>query len=121
MAHFAQLNESNEVVNVIVIDNSDITIDGMSEEEAGIQFLNSILPNKIWKQTSYNSLFRKNFAGIGYKYMPNIDAFVPSKPYESWVLNETTGTWEAPSVKPEGNYKWDELTTSWTQGETPAE
>lgn len=121
MAHFAQLNESNEVINVIVVDNSDITIEGMSEEEAGIQFLNSILPNKIWKQTSYSSAFRKNFAGIGYKYMTGIDAFVPPKPYESWVLNEAIGAWEAPSAKPEGNYEWDEPTVSWVQGETPAE
>jgi len=121
MAHFAELNNNNEVINVIVVDNSDITIEGMSEEEAGVQFLNSILSNRIWKQTSYNATFRKNFAGTGFEYMPSIDAFVPKKPYESWVINETLGLWEAPSQQPEGNYEWDESTTSWIQAETPTE
>ena len=121
MAHFAQLNNSNEVVNVIVVNNSDISIDGISEEEAGIKFLNSIIPGQSWKQTSYNKAFRKNFAGIGCKYMVDLDAFVAKKPYESWVLNETLCIWEAPYAEPEGNYVWDELTTSWVQGETPTE
>jgi len=53
--------------------------------------------------------------------MPSIDAFVPKKPYESWVINETLGLWEAPSQQPEGNYEWDESTTSWIQAETPTE
>lgn len=119
MAHFAQLNENNEVINVIVVDNSDVTSNGMTEEEAGISFLNSILPDRTWKQTSYNKAFRKNFAGIGFTYMESIDAFVSKKPYESWTLNETLGVWEAPSVKPEGDYIWDESTTSWVQGEAP--
>ena len=119
MAHFAQLNNSNEVVNVIVVNNSDISIDGMSEEEAGIKFLNSIIPGQSWKQTSYNKAFRKNFAGIGCKYMVDLDAFVAKKPYESWVLDEALGVWEAPSEKPAGEYQWDESTTAWVASETP--
>lgn len=119
MAHFAQLNESNKVVNVITVDNVNIMHDEMSEEEAGIQYLNSILPNRIWKQTSYNRSFRKNFAGIGYTYMASINAFVPPQPYESWVLNETTADWDPPIAKPDGNYDWDEENQEWRESTTP--
>ena len=121
MAHFAELNKNNEVVNVITVSNENVTHSSMTEEEAGIQYLNSILPNRTWKQTSYNATFRKNFAGIGYKYMPDLDAFIAKKPHESWVLNEALGAWEAPSEKPEGNYEWDESTVAWVQGEIPTE
>ena len=78
------------------------------------------------KRTSYNNNIRKNFAGIGYTYDPDRDAFIPPKPYDSWVLDEETCRWEAPVPYPDDGvmYRWDEETTDWVavvwESETPA-
>jgi hypothetical protein len=111
MAHFAKLNSNNIVEQVIVISNDIAT-----NEQAGIYFINKLFNTKdIWKQTSYNNKIRKNFAGIGYTYDYERDAFIPPKPFNSWVLNEETCLWESPIAMPEdGNmYSWNELTLSW--------
>jgi len=122
MAHFAKLNSSNEVVHVSVVDNWNITDGSGTEQEAiGVAYLESVHgvdPNFTWKQTSYNNNIRKNYAGIGYSYDAGRDAFIPPKPFASWVLNETTCRWEAPIPMPveEGKmYHWDEATTSWLE------
>ena len=122
MAHFAKLNSSNEVVHVSVVDNWNVTDGNGTEQEAiGVAYLESVHgvdPDYTWKQTSYNNNIRKNYAGIGYSYDAGRDAFIPPKPYPSWVLNETTCRWEAPIPMPveEGKmYHWDEATTSWLE------
>jgi len=117
MAHFAKLDENNNVLAVHVVNNDVITIDGNESEQAGIDFLTALHGHTLWKQTSYNGNIRKNYAGIGYTYDASRDAFIPSKPWASWVLNETTCQWEAPIAKPvdEKFYTWDEATTSWIE------
>jgi hypothetical protein len=120
MAHFAQLDENNIVTQVIVISDSDTsTYDGVENENIGIAFCKNLLGQETnWKQTSYNRNFRKNYAGIGYKYDEILDAFVPPKPYLSWFLNEDTCQWQAPIPYPdntkvyiwnEDSFRWDEL------------
>ena len=117
MAHFAQLNENNIVTQVIVVSNEDIKDSiGNENEEVGIAFCKNLLGrDTIWKQTSYNNSIRKNYAGIGFTYDATRDAFIAPKPYNSWILNETTCLWEAPVAYPndEKMYAWDEETTSW--------
>lgn len=113
MAHFAQLDSNNKVINVITVSNQDVISGPGTEEQNGIEFLNNIMPGSVWKQTSYNNNFRKQFAGIGFTYMESIDSFVIPKPFESWTLNEATGDWDPPIVKPEGNYDWDEENQEW--------
>jgi hypothetical protein len=117
MAHFAELNENNEVLRVVVIANPELLDENGDEQESlGISFCNTLFGG-TWKQTSYNNNIRKNFAGIGFIYDSGRDAFIPPKPYASWVLNETTCQWEAPTTRPDdGNmYEWNEETTSWDQ------
>jgi hypothetical protein len=115
MAHFAKLNEDNTVVAVHVVNNEVITVDGAESEQAGIDFLTELHGHTLWKQTSYNGSFRKNYAGVGMKYDQTRDAFIPNKPWASWTLNETTCQWEAPVAYPTDgeSYSWDEETTSW--------
>ena len=114
MAHFAQLDSNNVVIQVIVVDNKD-TADayGTEKEHIGAAFCERVLGG-TWKQTSYNGNKRKNYAGIGYTYREDIDAFVPPQPYASWVLN-ANAQWEAPTPMPTDGqmYSWDEATTSW--------
>ena len=114
MAHFAQL-ENNVVKQVIVVSNQDILDEqGQESEEKGISFCSNLLGG-TWKQTSYNGNIRKNYAGIGYTYDEGRDAFIAPKPYNSWVLDETTAQWKAPVDYPtdNGRYTWNEETTSW--------
>jgi hypothetical protein len=115
MAHFAKLNEDNTVVAVHVVNNEVIVVDGVESEQAGIDFLTELHGHTLWKQTSYNGSFRKNYAGVGMKYDQTRDAFISNKPLESWILNETTCQWEAPVAYPTDgeSYSWDEETTSW--------
>lgn len=123
MAHFAQLDENNVVLQVIVISNDDILDQkGNESEDMGIQFCKSLLgQDTMWKQTSYNASFRKNYAGIGYTYDGTRDAFISPKPYDSWVLNEDTCDWEAPIPYPTDglDYTWDEPTVQWILVTTP--
>ena len=117
MAHFAQLDENNIVTQVIVVSNEDIKDSiGNENEEVGIAFCKNLLGrDTLWKQTSYNNSIRKNYAGIGFTYDATRDAFIAPKPFNSWILNETTCIWEAPVTMPNDGkmYSWDEETTSW--------
>jgi hypothetical protein len=117
MAHFAKLDENNIVLAVHVVNNDVITIDGVESEQAGIDFLNDLYGDASWKQTSYNGTSRKNYAGVGMTYDASRDAFIEVKPFPSWVLNETTCKWEAPTEHPSDGkrYTWDETTTSWVE------
>ena len=102
MANFAQLDESYIVTKVIVVNNETINNLPFPESEpVGMAFLQSLFGSTtVWKQTSYNANFRKNYAGIGFTYDPVLDAFIPPKPYPSWVLNTTTCQWQAPVPYP---------------------
>lgn len=119
MAHFAKLNENNIVVEVNVVHNNELLDENGHESEAkGIAFLTSWSGGYAnWKQTSYNGTMRKNYAGIGYQYDSTRDAFIPPKPYASWVLDEATCLWNSPIPMPQDNknYAWDESTTSWAE------
>jgi hypothetical protein len=114
MAHFAKLGVGNIVEKVIIVSN-----DIASTEQAGIDFINKLYNTRdVWKQTSYNNNIRKNFAGIGYQYDQTRDAFIAPKPFNSWVLNETTCRWEAPIPMPNDvsaikQYNWNESTLTW--------
>lgn len=116
MAHFAKLDENNLVVSVLVVSNDDIKEGDQELEEKGIKFLKDITGHDKWVQTSYNRKFRKHYAMIGGSYLPEHDAFVPVKPFESWVLNTEKYLWEPPAPYPQdGNdYMWDENTVSWS-------
>ena len=114
MANFAKLNNDNIVIDVQSVHNNVAT-----NEAAGITFLNNLYgTSDTWKQT-FTDGTRKNYAGIGYKYDQTRDAFIPSKPYISWILNETTCQWEAPVVKPDDGqrYSWNETTRQWDLNE----
>lgn len=116
MAHFAQLNDNNIVTQVIVVHNNDCQIDGIEFEEAGIVFCKKLFgPTTKWKQTSYNGTIRKNYAGIGYSYDSQSDAFIAPQPYSSWTLDEITYTWKAPIAMPQDDnlYNWDEAAQNW--------
>jgi len=121
MAHFAQLNENDIVIQVIVINNSELLGEnGKESEQIGIDFCKSLFgQNTVWKQTSYNSTFRKNYAGVGFYFNEILDAFIPQQPFPSWVLNEETCLWEAPTPYPvDGKfYSWDEQTLSWKESD----
>ena len=110
MAHYALLDNNNVVVQVITgIDESQV-IDGKEPETWYGEF-----HNLVCKRTSYNSNIRKNYAGIGFIYDEGRDAFIPPKPFSSWLLDEDTCTWKAPVEKPEGNYYWNEELSNWSE------
>ena len=133
MAYFAKLNSSNIVIEVIAVNNNElISEDGNESETKGIEFLKSLYGQDTkWIQTSYNTRFgthikngipfRKNFAGIGYTYDENRDAFIREKPFNSWILNENTCKFEPPVPMPETPwpvdtyYIWDEDSISWKE------
>ena len=114
MAHFAKI-ENGIVTQVIVVSNQD-TIDenGAEKESIGIAFCERLFGG-TWKQTSYNGRIRKNYAGCGFTYDTQRDAFIPPQPFPSWTLVENTCQWDPPvEVPTDGNrYTWDESTTSW--------
>jgi hypothetical protein len=116
LAHFVKLDENNVVTQVIVVANKDTAdANGVEKEYIGAAFCEKLFGG-TWKQTSYNGTIRKNYAGIGYTYNADIDAFVPPKPFASWLLNNDTAQWEAPVPMPEGGmYSWDEDTGSWIE------
>jgi hypothetical protein len=136
MASFAKLDNNNIVIQLVAVVNEVIKdSNGIEQEQLGINFLKTLYnePNANWKQSSYNTnagvhslggtSFRKNHAGIGYTYDETRDAFIPIKPYNSWVLNESTCRWESPVIRPELTqeqkdnnqyYTWNEETQSWT-------
>ena len=121
MAYFAKLGTGNIVEKVISINNSVITdSNGIEQEKLGVDFINKLYNTRdVWKKTSYNNNIRKNYAGIGYQYDQTRDAFIPPKPYNSWILNEDTCKYEAPVAMPttvlEDNqyYSWNESIVNW--------
>lgn len=133
MAHFAQLDENNVVTQVIVVSNEDTSdANGVEVEEIGVAFCKKLLgADTKWKQTSYNNNFRARYAGIGYTYNETLDAFVPPKPHNSWVLDETTANWESPigpaptlteeEIQANSVYSWDEENGAWVLQTPPAE
>ena len=98
MAHYAQLDENNIVTQVIVVSNDDCTdANGNEVEEIGIAFCKKLLgEDTIWKKTSYNNNIRVRYAGIGYSYNEELDAFIAPKPFPSWTLNPETADWVSP-------------------------
>jgi hypothetical protein len=119
MAHFAQINPALRVVQVVVVNNETIhNLPFPQSEPTGIAFCQALIgPATVWKQTSYNGSFRKNFAGVGYTYDAALDGFVAPKPYPSWLLDAATCQWNAPVPYPgDGKeYVWDEATISWRE------
>tara|TARA_R100000742_G_C4257144_1_gene75011 strand:+ start:522 stop:941 length:420 start_codon:yes stop_codon:yes gene_type:complete len=133
MASFAKIGLNNKVIEVVSVSNESLKdANNVEREELGVELLKELTHWPIWKQTSYNTLagqhllggtpFRKNHASIGYTYDEDRDAFIPVKPYASWVLNNNTCQWEAPVTKPEltqeqidnkNYYSWNEETQQW--------
>ena len=113
MAHYAFLNENNIVTEVIVGKNEGE--DGKSGEDWEAHY--GAFRGQVCKKTSYNANIRKNYAGIGFKYDADLDAFIPPQPFASWTLNNNTAQWEAPVAKPDDGkfYVWDEETISWKE------
>lgn len=115
MAHFAELDSNNVVLRVVVVGNEDTAdANGVEKESIGQAHLEKILGG-TWKQTSYNANMRKNYAGKGFTYDSSRDAFIAPKPFNSWVLNDETCVWEAPSAMPTdgGIYLWNEEDVTW--------
>ena len=116
MASFAKIGLNNKVIEVLSVHNNELKdSNGVEQENIGIDFLTKLTGWSIWVQTSYNGNFRKNHAGIGYTYDEDRDAFIPKKPYNSWILNETTCLWESPIPMPQDNnkYNWNEINQNW--------
>jgi len=133
MASFAKIGLNNKVIEVLSVANEVLhDSNGIEQEAIGIDFLTKLTGYPVWKQTSYNTHgglhdnggtpLRKNHAGIGYTYDEDRDAFIPKKPYASWVLNEDTCCWEAPVAKPtltqeqinnNNYYNWNEQNQTW--------
>jgi hypothetical protein len=126
MASFAKIGLNNKVIEVLSVVNEVLhDSNGIEQEVIGIDFLTKLTGYPVWKQTSYNTHggvhdnggtpFRKNHAGIGYTYDEDRDAFIPPKPFKSWVLNESTCNWQSPIPYPQDNnkYKWNEQNQSW--------
>ena len=116
MATFAKIGLSSKVIESISVHN-DVLKDanGMEQEALGIDFLTKLTGWAIWRQASYNNNMRKNHAGIGYSYDEERDAFIPPKPYPSWLLDEDTCLWDSPTPYPDdGNkYEWNESIKAW--------
>ena len=101
MAHFAKIGLKGKVIEVLSVHNNELLdADGEEQEVNGVDFLTKLTGWAVWKQTSYNANFRKNFASIGMTYDEDRDAFISPKPYPSWVLNESICQWEAPVAIP---------------------
>ena len=126
MASFAKIGLNEKVIEVQSVINEVLhDSNGVEQESIGIDFLTKLTGWAIWKQTSYNTIggvhtkggipFIKNHAGIGYTYNEDRDAFIPPKPFKSWVLNEDTCLWESPILYPQDNneYNWNEQNQSW--------
>jgi hypothetical protein len=126
MASFAKIGLNNKVIEVNSVHNNVLKdSNGIEQEINGIDFLTKLTGWAIWKQTSYNTVggvhnnggtpFRKNHASIGYTYDEDRDAFIPKKPYNSWILNEQTCLWGAPVAYPTDGqrYQWNEQIQNW--------
>jgi len=126
MASFAKIGLNSKVIEVLSVNNEVLKdSNGVEQEVNGIDFLTKLTGYPVWKQTSYNTHggvhnnngipLRKNHAGIGYTYDEDRDAFIPKKPFNSWILNEDTCNWEAPVAYPQDDnkYSWNESTLTW--------
>ena len=126
MAHFAKIGLNSKVIEVVSVHNNELLdANGVEQEVNGIDFLTKLTGYPIWKQTSYNTKggvhssggtpLRKNHASIGMTYDEDRDAFIPKKPFNSWILNEDTCRWNAPVVKPDDgqDYNWNETIQNW--------
>jgi len=126
MASFAKIGLNNKVIEVLSVVNEVLhDSNGVEREDIGIDFLTKLHGWSVWVQTSYNTHggvhslggtpLRKNFAGIGYTYDEDRDAFIPKKPFNSWILNEQTCLWEAPVARPNDGkmYNWNETNLNW--------
>jgi hypothetical protein len=125
LAHFAKLDENNIVTQVIVVANEDTAdTNGVEVEEIGVAFCKKLLgADTRWKQTSYNNNIRVRYAGIGYSYDEALNAFIPPKPFESWIINEETADWVSPvgpapdlteeEIEARSFYRWNEEDGEW--------
>jgi phosphatidate phosphatase PAH1 len=116
MASFAKIGLNGKVIEVLSVVNEVLhDSNGVEQEVNGIDFLTKLTGYPVWKQTSYNNNIRKNYAGIGYTYDEDRDAFIPKKPFNSWILNEDTCLWNAPVARPQDGkfYNWNESTLTW--------
>jgi len=126
MASFAKIGLNNKVIEVLSVVNEVLhDSNGVEQESIGIDFLTKLTGYPVWVKTSYNTKggvhklggtpLRKNHAGIGYTYDEDRDAFIPKKPFNSWILNEDTCLWNAPVAYPQDNYtyRWNESTLTW--------
>jgi hypothetical protein len=125
MAHFAEIDENNVVLRVLVVDD-------LYESDGHNYLANTLGLGGTWLKTSYNTIagqhsldgtpFRKNYAGVGMIYNQELDAFHFPQPHESWTLNGTTGVWECPVERPEGLYwEWNETNLAWEEVTPPTE
>jgi hypothetical protein len=118
MAHFAEIDTgSSTVVRVLVVHNDVTDLDGVEDEQRGIDFLTDLFPDSAtWVQTSYNRTIRHNYAGVGDTWDAASDAFYGPQPFPSWSLDEDY-RWQAPTPMPDdsNDYNWDEDTTSWVE------
>ena len=120
MAHFAELDSSNEVLRVIVVSNDDVNANGGDQHADAETFVTTIVPHSTggvaWKQCSYNNNFRKQFAGIGFTYDKAKDKFIAPQPYPSWAL-DSNDDWQPPTAKPDDGkeYYWDEENKDWKE------
>ncbi len=129
MGYFARIDENNFVIKVHTLNNNVFTINGIESETVANNFLNDLhQTNAVYKQTSYNTYggvhaidqskaFRKNYAGIGYYYDSIRDAFIPPKPFPSWILNEESCLWDRPVPYPNDGkmYAWNEEILNWQE------
>ena len=106
MSYFAEIDE-NSIVTRVLVGDPDLP------NESYDWFVENL--GGTWVQAYSDGSIRKNFASAGFSYDLERDAFIPPKPFESWVIDEETCTWQAPSPKPEGNYSWNEETVSWEE------
>ena len=121
MAHFAELNSSNEVLRVIVVSNDDVDANGGDQHANAETFVTTIVPHSTggvaWKQCSYNNNFRKQYAGKGFTYDSSKNKFIQPQPYSSWAL-DSNDDWQAPVNKPDDvskNYIWNETDRQWEE------
>ena len=120
MAHFAELNSSNEVLRVIVVSNDDVNANGGDQHADAETFVTTIVPYSTggvaWKQCSYNNNFRKQYAGKGYTYDSSKNKFIQAQPYPSWTL-DSNDDWQAPVDKPDDGkrYNWNETDRQWEE------
>ena len=119
MASFAKIGLNNKVIEVLSVHNNELKdSNGIEQENIGIDFLTKLTGWAVWKQ-SFKDGTRKNHAGVGMTYDEDRDAFIPKKPFASWILNETTCQWEAPVALPdtENRYNWNETNQTWDLNE----